>query len=160
MDIPFINKHLKLRRKGKGLTQEKTAELIFKSVPTIKRYDTGDIIPESVLRQFCDLLKIDFFLLLELQETENIKNSTSFYSELIEKYKNVNVVISPKIEPIILKSVKNNYDIQKLESELINYLKFKDDFLNIETTEENRKIKIEKIFSFIDFLYFQDIVKK
>ena len=76
MSIPYINEYLKRMRKAHGLTQEKTAQAIFKSVPSIKRYDTGDIIPESALHQLCDLLKIDFFDLLEGQDGENFNKGT------------------------------------------------------------------------------------
>lgn len=57
-------------------------------------------------------------------------------------------------------NIKNSYDIEVLKTELLNYLNFKDDFLKLGTTEEEKKNKIEKILSFIDFLYFQDIIKK
>lgn len=160
MTVPIINKQIQQLRKAQGLTQEKTAKLIFKSKPTIARYDTGDIMPESVLQQLCNLLKLDLQELLKAQEKDNQENNTNFYSDLIEKYKNINVVISPRIAPIRSRALMRCYDIEILKAELYNYLSFKDEFLKIESTDEEKDNKIEKILSFIDFLYFQDIIKK
>lgn len=159
MRIPILNNLIKTERKNNGLTQEKTANLIFKSIATIKRYDTGDIMPESVLQQLCNLLNLDLKELLQAQEKDNQENNTNFYSELIEKYKNINAVISPRIAPIRSRALMPSYDIEILKDELLNYLIFKDDFLQLESTEEDRKSKIEKILTFIEFLYFQDIIK-
>lgn len=206
--IPYINDFLKNLRKQKGITQEKFATMIFKSLPTIKRYDTGAIIPEETLRRSCEVLGINFFEMLKLQEGEILDEFGSWdeinahnkalmfdtnlpfdklegygvisppYDDLLFKYssnlKKINISeISVEMqenlknyfnignENINSKSteIKNIYDIKNLENELINYLKFKDCFLNIDTTEEKQKEKIKKIFSFIDFLYFQDIIK-
>lgn len=159
-NIPIINLILKKVRKENGFNQEKTANLIFKSIATIKRYDTGDIMPESVLQQLCNLLKLDLQELLKAQEKDNQENNTNFYSDLIEKYKNINVVISPRIAPIRSRTLMRCYDIEILKAELYNYLSFKDEFLKIESTDEEKDNKIEKTLSFIDFLYFQDIIKK
>lgn len=159
MIIPFINRFLKNERKKRGLTQEKTASLIFKSKPTIARYDSGDIIPESVLRQLCKMLNLDFFELLIIQDAENAERSSDSYSDLIEKYKNPNtVIIPPSVANINLNP--NEYNVESLKTELLNYLNFKDEFLKLKTTEEEKSKRIEKILSFIDFLYFQDIIKK
>lgn len=206
--IPYINDFLKNIRKKNGITQEKFATMIFKSLPTIKRYDTGSIIPEETLRRSCEVLGLNFFEVLKLQEGEILDEFGTWdeihahnralmydtyipfdklegygiikppYDDLLFKYnkdlKRINISeISVEMqenlksyfgvnnENTISKSaeIRNHYNIKSLENELINYLKFKDSFLNIETTEEKQKEKIEKIFSFIDFLYFQDIIK-
>lgn len=207
--VPYINDFLKSIRKKNGITQEKFATMIFKSLPTIKRYDTGSIIPEETLRRSCEVLGLNFFEVLKLQEENIFDDFGSWneieahnralvagyqlpfdkleeygiisppYDDLLFKYKNdLNKIDISKISNEMqenLKSyfdlndenntfknneIKNIYNIKSLENELINYLKFKDNFLNIETTKEKQNRKIEKIFSFIDFLYFQDIIKK
>lgn len=181
MVIPVINRILKTERKKRGLTQEKTAELLFKSTGTIKRYDTGDIIPESVLQQLCNILNLDLSNLLLKQQLENSKNNTMYYNRLISKrnlygsnFKEIEDEYYKKIQnedidekKIIKVSEADNlnsfsllYDIRGLRVELLNYLNFKDDFFKLETTKEEKRNKIEKILSFIDFLYFQDIIKK
>ena len=197
-NIPYINDFLKNIRKQKGITQEKFATMLFKSLPTIKRYDTGDIIPESVLQRSCEVLNLDFLILLKGQEEESLGDFDNWeeidkynrhvadernpykeywneeldfynppYEKILRKYENELKKISfPKSNEIceknnFLESQNNKiYSLNSLKKELLNYINFKDNFLNIETTEEEKKKKIEKIFSFIDFLYFQDIIKK
>ncbi len=84
-NIPYINQVIKETRKKKGLTQVQFAKMINKSTGTVKRYDTGDIIPENTLRVICNLLNIDFIDLLEM---DYILNSPKIddYKEIIEKY--------------------------------------------------------------------------
>ncbi|MEE1475751.1 helix-turn-helix domain-containing protein [Fusobacterium sp.] len=199
MNIPFINDFLKRRRKEKGITQEKFADMIFKSKPTIARYDAGDTIPESVLQRSCEVLNLDFLTILKGQEEESLGDYESWeeidkynnyalttqspyneYSEYLETYeppyekilrKYVNKLkqislpqpskkIENDLKEVIQEQNNYNFNIESLKTELLNYLNFKDEFLKIETTEEEKNNKIEKILSFIDFLYFQDIIKK
>lgn len=91
--IPFINKVLKDERKKKKITQSDFSKLIFKSTGTVKRYDTGDIIPESVFQRSCEILNLNFLVLLDFQDKQN-KSLTKdnqiddiYYNDLILKYK-------------------------------------------------------------------------
>jgi len=199
MSIPFINDFLKRKRKDKGITQEKFADMIFKSLPTVGRYDMGAIIPESVLQRSCDILGIDFFMLLKGQEEESLEGFESWeeadkfnnsiienggiwtdngawvdikegiieppYEKLLRKYKNElkNISISQlnnNITSTTLSADKTTYNISSLKVELNNYLELKNNLLNIPSDKRENKEKIEKILSFIDFLYFDDIIKK
>ena len=47
--IPIINQIIKDKRKEKKITQSEFSKIINKSLATVKRYDTGDIIPENTL---------------------------------------------------------------------------------------------------------------
>lgn len=191
MSIPFINDFLKRERKKRGITQEKFADMIFKSKPTIARYDKGDIISESIIRRSCDVLGIDFLTLLKGQEEESLGEFESWagidkhnecieknlgawidefdsgiisppYEKLLRKYKkeleNINLSEINKNETLPIS--KSDYDINTLKSELNNYLDLKNNILNIPNDSEKNKEKIDKILSFIDFLYFDDIIKK
>lgn len=181
MSIPFINDFLKIERKKRGITQEKFAEMIFKSIGTVKRYDTGDTIPESVLWQSCEVLDLDFIKLLntqrliyiELHDEGYIRLADTPYCNLIRKYGEkelikagfYNTVFSlnyglKESENDTLPTSKLNYDINTLKSELNNYLDLKNNILNIPNDKRKNKEKIDKILSFIDFLYFDDIIKK
>lgn len=193
-DIPFINDFLKSIRKEKNITQEKFATMIFKSLATIKRYDTGDIIPESVLQRSCDILELDFLILLKGQEEESLEDFETWeqidtinenrgfwaddgswinitepitlpYEKLLRKYENElkNIDIPQLNNDIIsttLSADKTTYNISSLKVELNNYLELKNNLLNIPSDKRENKEKIEKILSFIDFLYFDDIIKK
>lgn len=180
MEIPYINKILKGERRKKEITQQEFSKLISKSLPTIKRYDTGAIIPEEVLKKMCDVLNIEFLLLLKKQHLNNVKTSNKDYEILIKKYHldiEVKTEISKEQEKIIdrlhdemlekllpkLDEAFKVYDFENihiLERELKKYLIFKEKILSFEETETERNEKIKKIFSFIDLLYFQDIIKK
>lgn len=200
MTVPFINDYLKRKRKEKGITQEKFADMIFKSKPTIARYDAGDIIPESVLRRSCEVLNLDFLSLLKGQEEESLEGFENWeeidahnqcaaeaknpykeywgeeidfynppYEKTLRKYENeLKEIIFPQPSKKMENELKevnqeqNNsiYNIENLKTELLNYLNFKDEFLKLKTAEEEKNKRIKKILSFIDFLYFQDIIKK
>lgn len=90
--IPAINQIIKKKRMEMNLTQSKLSQLIFKSLPTIKRYEGGETIPEATLVKFCEVLKLDLFFLLEMQISQNElilkRDSTDkiFYNDLISKY--------------------------------------------------------------------------
>lgn len=187
MSIPFINDYFKRKRKEKGITQDKFADMIFKSKPTIARYDTGDEIPESVIRRSCDVLGINFFTILKGQEEESLEGFESWenidkhndkeiellgysepqfvdppYEKLLRKYQKEldNIKITELNKNDILTTSKSDYDINTLKSELNNYLELKSNILNIPNDKRKNKEKIDKILSFIDFLYFDDIIKK
>ena len=84
--IPVINQIIKDKRKKLKLTQNNFAEIINKSPTTVKRYDTGDIIPQNTLLLICDKLGLDLIDLFIEQQTENQTTNSSFYSDLILKY--------------------------------------------------------------------------
>lgn len=83
--IPIINQAIKDRRKELKITQEDFTKIINKSIATVRRYDTGDIIPENTLILICDKLGIYFYDLLIIQKTSNEKDNYTYYSDIIEK---------------------------------------------------------------------------
>lgn len=132
--LPVINEVFKEKRKNKGITQEKLASLIFKSLGTVKRYDTGDTIPEGVIIKLCEILNMDFISLLVLQETKNKLNQENFYENLITKYSkevekfnseyynfSVNLELLAKD---ILELYKNFYDTSLLEKNKTKIIKY------------------------------------
>lgn len=132
--LPVINEVFKEKRKNKGITQEKLASLIFKSLGTVKRYDTGDTIPEGVIIKLCEILNMDFISLLVLQETKNKLNQENFYENLITKYsKEVEKFnseyynFSANLELLakdILELYKNFYDTSLLEKNKTKIIKY------------------------------------
>lgn len=84
--IPVINQIIKDKRKKLKLTQNDFAEIINKSIGTVKRYDTGDIIPQNTLLLICDKLGLDLVDLFIDQQIQNQADNSSFYSDLILKY--------------------------------------------------------------------------
>lgn len=111
--IPIINQIIKDKRKEKKITQEEFTKIINKSIATVKRYDTGDIIPENTLILICKKLGLNLYELLKAQIYQNENEYDTFvdtpfeeggfYYELIKKieygeyYENINEE-SKKIE--------------------------------------------------------------
>lgn len=132
--LPVINEIFKEKRKNKGITQEKLASLIFKSLGTVKRYDTGDTIPEGIIIKLCEILNMDFISLLALQETKNKLSQENFYENLITKYsKEVEKFnseyynFSSNLELLakdILELYKNFYDTSLLEKNKTKIIKY------------------------------------
>lgn len=132
--LPVINEVFKEKRKNKGITQEKLASLIFKSLGTVKRYDTGDTIPEGVIIKLCEILNMDFISLLVLQETKNKLNQENFYenlitkySEEVEKFNSEYYNFSANLELLakdILELYKNFYDTSLLEKNKTKIIKY------------------------------------
>ena len=132
--LPVINEVFKEKRKNKGITQEKLASLIFKSLGTVKRYDTGDTIPEGVIIKLCEILNMDFISLLVLQETKNKLNQENFYENLItkyskeiEKFNSEYYNFSANLELLakdILELYKNFYDTSLLEKNKTKIIKY------------------------------------
>lgn len=89
--IPIINQAIKDRRKELKITQEDFTKIINKSIATVRRYDTGDIIPENTLILICDKLGIYFYDLLIIQKTSNEKDNYTYYSDIIEKAEKKNL---------------------------------------------------------------------
>lgn len=91
--IPIINQIIKDKRKELKITQEEFKNIINKGIATIKRYDTGDIIPENTLILICDKLTLSLPNLCLKQQEENKKDNTNFYSELIKKYTELDFIV-------------------------------------------------------------------
>ena len=83
--IPVINQIIKDKRKELKITQEDFTKIINKGISTVRRYDTGDIIPENTLILICDKLNLNFYDLLEKQKKENNELKTRNYQRLIHK---------------------------------------------------------------------------
>lgn len=83
--IPIINQIIKDKRKKIKLTQNDFANLINKSPTSVKRYDTGDIIPLNTLILICNKLGLDIIELFSTQLQQNLNESTNFYTEIIKK---------------------------------------------------------------------------
>ena len=83
--IPIINQIIKDKRKKLKLTQNNFAEIINKSPTTVKRYDTGDIIPLNTLIIISNKLGLDLVELVSKQLQENTVDGTDYYTEIIKK---------------------------------------------------------------------------
>lgn len=83
--IPVINQKIKEKRKELKIIQEDFTKMINKSIATVKRYDTGDIIPENTLILICDKLNLDIDILIKEQEKQNELSGKKFYDDLIKK---------------------------------------------------------------------------
>lgn len=81
--IPIINQIIKDTRKELKLNQSDFAKLINKSLPTIKKYDTGGIIPQNTLILICDILNLDYNDLIVQQFEENKRKGFDYYDNLI-----------------------------------------------------------------------------
>lgn len=85
--IPVINQTIKDKRKELKITQTDFSKMINKSLGTVKRYDTGDIIPENTLILICEKLNLDIIFLEKKQYDENKILKTNYYEDLIKKSK-------------------------------------------------------------------------
>lgn len=80
-----IENKLKEIRKQKGITQKKLAELSFKSIDTIKGYETGRIsINVNALHDLCDALEISIINVL-VDDPNDILNIVKEYYDLEDK---------------------------------------------------------------------------
>lgn len=140
--IPVINLIIKNKRKEIKVIQEEFAKIINKSATTVKRYDTGDIIPENTLILICEKLEIWCMDLASLQEKENKKENTSFYNDFIKKNKlkvetkvNINFPnhLGDKYVPI-LENKKNELEISFKLTKIYSF--FYDDKIIIETSTD------------------------
>lgn len=85
-EIPIINLLVKEKRKKLKITQEAFTKIINKSIATVRRYDTGDIIPENTLILICDKLNLSIYELAIEQKKENLEKGIDNYSEFVKKY--------------------------------------------------------------------------
>lgn len=84
--MPVINQVIKNKRKEKKITQLEFSKMINKSLGTVKRYDTGDLIPENTLYLICSVLGLNFYDLIITQDLENNTGKSLYYNELIKKH--------------------------------------------------------------------------
>lgn len=84
--IPIINQIIKDKKKELKINQVEFAEILQKSLSTIKKYDSGFPIPLDTLKIICDKLGLDLIDLFIEQQIENELSNTNFYSDLILKY--------------------------------------------------------------------------
>lgn len=145
--IPIINQIIKDKRKELKITQEEFKNIINKGIATIKRYDTGDIIPENTLILICDKLTLSLPNLCLKQQEENKKDNTNFYSELIKKYTELDFIaiyhemdfFAEKEEDLVksktallinygnkLKQLFENLYLPQYHSSMVNQIKGKD----------------------------------
>lgn len=86
--MPAINDIIKNKRKQLKITQEEFTKIINKSIATVRRYDTGDFIPDNTIILICDKLNIDIDFLIKEQNKQNKLLKSSFYDDLINKLRN------------------------------------------------------------------------
>lgn len=154
--IPVINQIIKDKRKELKITQEDFTKIINKGISTVRRYDTGDIIPENTLILICDKLNLNFYDLLKKQIEENRKFKIKNYDKLILKYQHDLLFFGLKEISARMTETeeerKNNARISVLNdicTKLNNlYSILYDEFYynldRIEQNEENRTIKNKK----------------
>lgn len=112
--LPFINDTIKSQKQKLKLNQTEFANLIGKSLSTVKKYDIGYPIPEETLIKICDVLKIDFLPLLyyqSLSQNESYQNLILKYSNKIKDFENKNNESELfKVAEELKKLYKNFYD--------------------------------------------------
>lgn len=86
--MPAINDIIKNKRKQLKITQEEFTKIINKSIATVRRYDTGDFIPDNTIILICDKLNIDIDFLIKEQNKQNELLKSFFYDDLINKFRN------------------------------------------------------------------------
>ncbi|WP_308575022.1 helix-turn-helix transcriptional regulator [uncultured Fusobacterium sp.] len=178
-----FKKNIKKYRKLNKMTQKELGDKIGKKPLTISRYENGEIFPPfEVIEKIANIFNFptEIFLTNDPENfNEEIFKQKNVWQHMAEtrkksdenndkKEENSDNKIDIKVnhEKIIdmmnfirLNEKEKKY-IENLKHELLHYLNFKDEFLNTETTKEEKSKRIEKILSFIEFLYFQDIIKK
>lgn len=108
--IPIINQRIKDKRKELKITQEDFTKIINKSIATVRRYDTGDIMPDNVIISICNKLNIDLNKLAQEQIKENDLLNTNYYDDFIKK------LIKAYETALDLKAISNRINEKKLES--------------------------------------------
>jgi transcriptional regulator with XRE-family HTH domain len=83
--IPIINQIIKDKKKELKINQVEFAELLQKSLSTIKKYDSGFPIPLDTLIIISNKLGLDLVELVSSQLQENTINGTDYYTEIIKK---------------------------------------------------------------------------
>lgn len=83
--IPIINQIIKDKRKELKITQGEFTKIINKSIATVRRYDTGDIIPNETIFLICGKLMLDILELIRKQDLENKTLNTRYYEDFIKR---------------------------------------------------------------------------
>ncbi len=150
--IPIINQIIKDTRKELKLNQSDFAKLINKSLPTIKKYDTGGIIPQNTLILICDILNLDYNDLILQQFEENKRKGSEFYEHLINEpirlHKDSEWLESEQTKKIELLKKKLNllYNFSECELEgLPFYSEYKNKRFYIKSFSDNEVIQILNI---------------
>ena len=148
--IPIINQIIKDTRKEKKLNQSDFAKLINKSLPTVKKYDTGGIIPQNTLILICDILNLDYNDLIFRQFEENKRHGFDYYDNLISDPIQVsgNFVRTQSENEVELLKKKLNllYNFSECELEgLPFYSEYKNKRFYIKSFSDNEVIQILNI---------------
>ena len=148
--IPIINQIIKDTRKELKLNQNDFAKLINKSAGTVKRYDTGDIIPQNTLILICDTLNLDYNDLIFRQFEENKRHGFDYYDNLISDPIQVsgNFVRTQSENEVELLKKKLNllYNFSECELEgLPFYSEYKNKRFYIKSFSDNEVIQILNI---------------
>lgn len=149
--IPIINQIIKDKRKEMKITQQEFTNLINKAISTVRRYDTGDIIPENILILICDKLNLNFYELLKEQINENKKDQSQDYDKLIKKYEQL--LSFHELKKFVNETEEKHIDyLKKTFSFLypILYDEFYYDLEEINLNDENGKVEITKYVTEID----------
>ena len=86
-----INEKIKCYRKTNNLTQEDLASRLNVSSRTVKRYETGEIIPSmQVLKRISEALNIDYKELNAEEDKKEMVNHPSHYN--MGKYEAIDVI--------------------------------------------------------------------
>lgn len=76
-----IGKVLKKYRKEKGMTQYELAELIAKTISSIKKYESGTKIPKNVLLDLCSVFdKAPIEFLSEINDIDEKETYSNYFS--------------------------------------------------------------------------------
>lgn len=159
--IPVINQVIKDKRKELKITQEDFTKIINKGISTVRRYDTGDIIPENTLILICDKLNLNFYDLLKKQELENKRLQLKNYEKLINKnegnllFYGLKEMIDEKKEKEEEKRNNLTYSFNQLYS--ILYDEF---YWNLGKINKKESLKNKKYFTEIDLKEEKILVKE
>lgn len=143
--IPIINQIIKDKRKEMKITQQEFTNLINKAISTVRRYDTGDIIPENILILICDKLNLNFYELLKEQIKENKKDQSQDYDKLIKKYEQL--LSFHELKKFVDETKEKHIDYLKKTFNFlypILYDEFYYDLEEINLNDENGKVEITK----------------
>lgn len=149
--IPIINQIIKDKRKDLKITQQDFTKLINKAIATVRRYDTGDIIPENILILICDKLNLNFYELLKEQIKENKKNQSQDYDKLIKKYEQL--LSFHELKKFVNEREENHIDYLKKTFNFLYPILYDEFYYNLEvinSNEENSKVETIKYVTEID----------
>lgn len=149
--IPIINQIIKDKRKELKITQQEFTNLINKAISTVRRYDTGDIIPENILILICDKLNLNFYELLKEQINENKKNQSQDYDKLIKKYEQL--LSFHELKKFVNEIEESHIDYLKKIFNFLYPILYDEFYYNLEVINsnvENSKVETIKYITEID----------